>query len=329
MARKQTRRVPERQEAPASDISEDISLDEISDGDADPDSRVFDPNDYEQSIGNGSDQNSEDEEDGEDNDEAELEMLAALQVQREQEEEQRPVIDNHEALCRLEGELSLKHLPWVELQTITSSEPVVPDDVHDDLKRELAFYTQALEAAELGLKTLRKAKVPVDRPADYFAEMVKTDAHMEKIRRKLMDERTKVIASEDARRQRELKKFGKKVQQEKTIERQKTKSAELDKIKALKKSKFDVAVDKAVSSSSTAASKGARNVKRQKKDARFGFGGKKRNSKSNTAKSTDDISGFNSRTMKQGFSGSKAKKGSSGTKSQQRPGKARRLKAKM
>jgi rRNA-processing protein EBP2 len=138
----------------------------------------------------------------------------------------------------LEGELSLKHLPWIELQTVTSSEPIVPDDVHDDLQRELAFYAQALEATEIGLSNLRKAGIPVNRPADYFAEMVKTDAHMEKIRRKLMDERTKLVASEDARRQRELKKFGKKVQQEKLLERQKNKSAELEKINTLKKSKL-------------------------------------------------------------------------------------------
>ncbi|RKP07646.1 eukaryotic rRNA processing [Thamnocephalis sphaerospora] len=212
--------------------------------------------------------------------------------------------------------MKLDHLPWVETQAVTSTEAVNPDDVHDDLKRELAFYTQALEAAEIGLQQLRKAGVPTTRPSDYFAEMVKTDAHMEKIRRKLLDERTKIVASEDARRQRELKKFGKKVQQEKLLERQKAKSTELDRIKTLKKKRkgneltddheedFDVAVEKA---SSGAGSKGGqeKNTKRRRKDAKFGFGGKKRNSKSNTASSTDDMSGYNGRKMKQGFAGVK------------------------
>ncbi|KAI8056897.1 eukaryotic rRNA processing protein EBP2-domain-containing protein [Syncephalis plumigaleata] len=278
MARKQNKRVAEQPAISAEDVSDDsLLLNELSDEEDQSEQRLFDPNDYDEPSREG-EENSEEEEPSDE--EAELEMLAALQAQREQETEQRPTIDNHEALIRLEGELSLKHLPWIELQTVTSSEPIVPDDVHDDLKRELAFYAQALEATEIGLNNLRKAGVPVNRPADYFAEMVKTDAHMEKIRRKLMDERTKLTASEDARRQRELKKFGKKVQQEKLLERQKTKSAELDKIKTLKKKRkgadltddhdedFDVAIDKATSATSTknhGTRSQVRNAKRQKK----------------------------------------------------------------
>lgn len=44
-------------------------------------------------------------------------------------------------------------------------------------------------------------------------------------------------ASEDAKRQRDLKKFGKKVQIEKLQERQKKKTEDMEKIKMLKRSK--------------------------------------------------------------------------------------------
>ena len=54
--------------------------------------------------------------------------------------------------------------------------------------------------------------------------------------------------------------------------------------------------------------------KRQKKNEKFGFGGKKRHAKSNTAESTNDGRGFSSRKMK----------GKTGGAAKARPGKARR-----
>jgi rRNA-processing protein EBP2 len=54
----------------------------------------------------------------------------------------------------------------------------------------------------------------------------------------LLDETAAVKASEDAKRQRELKKFGKKVQVEKLQERQKKKTEDMEKIKMLKRSKL-------------------------------------------------------------------------------------------
>jgi rRNA-processing protein EBP2 len=66
--------------------------------------------------------------------------------------------------------------------------------------------------------------------------MVKSDEHMTKIRKKLIDEEHKIKASEEARRKRDLKKFGKKVQIERLQERQKQKREDLEKIKVMKKS---------------------------------------------------------------------------------------------
>lgn len=68
---------------------------------------------------------------------------------------------------------------------------------------------------------------------------------------------------------------------------------------------------------------GGRNDKRAKKDAKFGFGGKKRHAKSNDAASTSDLTGFSSRKMK----GQQSKTGGGGG-AKARPGKARRASAK-
>lgn len=52
-----------------------------------------------------------------------------------------------------------------------------------------------------------------------------------------MNEDARVKAAEDAKLQRKLKKFGKKVQVERQLQRQKEKSETLEKIKLLKRSK--------------------------------------------------------------------------------------------
>ncbi|GME95917.1 unnamed protein product [Ambrosiozyma monospora] len=92
---------------------------------------------------------------------------------------------------------------------------------------------------------------------DYFAEMVKTDEHMDKMKSKLIKEQTEKKAREEARRQRQLKKFGKQVQNETLIKRQKEKRETLDKINSLKKKRkmneiggdaFDVGIEEAASS---------------------------------------------------------------------------------
>lgn len=97
-------------------------------------------------------------------------------------------------------------------------------------------YKQSLWAAMHAESLFEKASLPFHRPTDYFAEMVKTDAHMAKIRQGLLDEQAGMKASEDARKLRDAKKFGKKVQVERLKERQRDKKAVGDKLESLKKS---------------------------------------------------------------------------------------------
>ena len=80
-------------------------------------------------------------------------------------------------------------------------------------------YKQALYSAQTARSLAQKANFPFTRPADYFAEMVKSDAHMERIRQRLLDESAAIKRSEEKRREREGKKFGKVVQMERMKER--------------------------------------------------------------------------------------------------------------
>ncbi|GAW12696.1 hypothetical protein ANO14919_020660 [Xylariales sp. No.14919] len=212
-------------------------------------------------------------------------------------------------------------------QSLASQEPtadVIGEDLMDDIKRELAFYAQALDAAKRGRALLKAEGVPFSRPTDYFAEMVKDDGHMEKVKAKLIEEASAKKASAEARKLRDLKKFGKQVQVAKLQERQKAKRETLEKIKTLKRKRsetgggdlgtheadlFDVGVDNELNKYNKGLQRGGERgaggpgAKRQKKNEKFGFGGKKKYSKSGDATSSADLSGFSVKRMKGGAKG--------------------------
>ncbi|KAK6876336.1 rRNA-processing protein EBP2 [Candida tropicalis] len=226
-----------------------------------------------------------------------------------------------ESLARIE-------LPWskhsfIEHQSIISADKIETQikDIYDDTERELAFYKQGLDAVKQARTTLLKLKVPFSRPMDYFAEMVKSDEHMDKLKNKLLTEAANKKASEDAKKQRQLKKFGKQVQNATLQERAKQKRETLEKINSLKKKRganeisndddFQIALEEATRENDNRDNKRRKpNSKRLAKDAKYGFGGKKRGKRENDAQSSADISGFSTRKMK--------------GKSSSRPGKSKR-----
>ncbi|KAF9869461.1 rRNA processing protein [Colletotrichum karsti] len=229
-------------------------------------------------------------------------------------------------------------VPFATHQSLISSKPTAESvpDVQDDLQRELAILSQALEGARKGRTLLLKEGVPFSRPSDYFAEMAKDDGQMQKIKDKLIEEASNKKAAAEARKLRDLKKFGKQVQVAKLQERQKAKKDTLEKIKTLKRKRqegsgnldthegdlFDVAVDNELKGHRNSKTGGPRgsgsgvNAKRQKKNEKYGFGGKKRHSKSGDAMSSGDLSGFNAKRMKGGVANGRVTK--------TRPGKNRR-----
>ncbi|CAG8499398.1 1124_t:CDS:2 [Paraglomus brasilianum] len=199
---------------------------------------------------------------------------------------QKLTINNKTALKELYKEIKLD-VPWIETQAVTSEDPIQIKDANNDMERELAFYKQALQSAITARSLFQSLSVPFSRPSDYFAEMVKSDELMSRVRQRLLDEDAQIKASEQARKQRESKKFGKK---RKGIE-----DTAID-------DDFEIALEEAAREDRPVKrQKIGKSAKRSKKDAKFGFGGKKRYAKSNTAQSTADISDFNPRAMKGGW----------------------------
>ena len=231
-------------------------------------------------------------------------------------------------------------LPFSAHQTITTNPSSVTqiEDIDDDLSRELAFYSSALAGAKAARSLLLAEGVPFSRPTDYFAEMVKSDDHMKRVKSRLVSEEAGRKASAEAKKMREAKKFGKAVQMEKQKERAKMKRDMLDKVNVLKRKRkggeaegvgegdFDIALDdakddapkKRAKNDSRSSERTQPNKKRQAKDQNFGFGGKKRFGKSGDAASTGDMRGYPS---------PKRAKAQTKKPQKQRPGKNRRATA--
>ena len=120
---------------------------------------------------------------------------------------------------------------WVERMALTAVKPL-PSDLapDDDPKREEVFIQHTMLSVAKGLQMLDAAKVPWKRPADYYAEMYKTDVQMSRIRESI--DKTKKQAEEKAHRRamKDQKKFGKEVQAEVLRQRAKYKREMNDKI---------------------------------------------------------------------------------------------------
>jgi rRNA-processing protein EBP2 len=195
------------------------------------------------------DDNGDEGEDGDEDDEdiplSDIESLAS-EDRADVIPHQRLTINNTAALQRSLKSFALPaSLPFSAVQSVTSAEPVEIKDAEDDLNRELAFYRQSLDAVTEARARLKAEGKPFSRPTDYFAEMVKSEEQMGKVRAKMLDEAARKKASADARRQRDLKKFGKAVQVAKLQERQKEKKETLDRIQTLKRSEYSCGRDDA------------------------------------------------------------------------------------
>jgi len=193
-------------------------------------------------ITNGASHDAAEDEDGEEEDEegiplSDLDSLAS-EEKGDLIPKQRLTINNTTALLKAHKSISLPYasLPFSAYQTITTDDPVSIPDIDDDLNRELAFYKQSLAAVKSARRQLEAEGTPFSRPVDYFAEMVKSDEHMGKVKKVLVDKAAGKKASEEAKKLREAKKFGKQVQVAKLQERDKAKRETMERINTLKRS---------------------------------------------------------------------------------------------
>ena len=148
-----------------------------------------DDGDEEDEVGDEDDEEG-DEEDGEGDEKDEGEVNSEEEVDEKIQKYNQLETNNHtnsKALSVVIAELAATHskLHWAEKFVIVPPSPLPfggngnaesnPLDIHDDLKREVAFYNTALEAVNIARLKCKEAGVPFARPEDFFAEMVKTD----------------------------------------------------------------------------------------------------------------------------------------------------------
>jgi rRNA-processing protein EBP2 len=214
-------------------------------------------------------------------------------------------------------------IEWTHSLAVDYKHEGAPVDVNDDLTREMSFYTQGLECAREAYLKLQELDVPFLRPADYYAEMIKSDTHMLKIKDKLLFQKRQMEESEERRKQREAKKYGKEVQAERLKERAQQKKRDIEGVKKWRKGRSDSgfadgeepfevegegrpAKKQKVNASpwDRSGGKGAGGGRggrgggrggrgsRTARDAKFGYGGRKGSAKRNSAESTADESGF-------------------------------------
>lgn len=260
-------------------------------------------------------------------------------------EAKKSFINNVGALKEMVQEIK-SDLPWIEHLDLTVH-PIRPpnplqeqlgadpddlsgDEIHNDVKREMKFHRQAQAAVLEGIPRLHKLNIPTKRPDDYFAEMVKSDEHMKKLRENLLSKQQSIERSEKAKKLRAMRKFGKQVQQEVSSRRQKEKKEMIEAVKKFRKGKTksldfleeqkNVRNNKSQTSAEQKQQQFQPNKRRQFKNEKFGFGGQKKRSKQNTKQSTDDVSSFSVR--RNAALPQKHKKRKQGKKN--RPGKSRR-----
>ena len=98
-----------------------------------------------------------------------------------------------------------KKINWLEFPVEISSteipEYLNPDD---DIKRELIFYNIAKENAIKGMIELKKLGEKLNRPDDYFVEMLKSDEQMMKVKKQIINEQ-QYIKRFEAKKQKNAK----------------------------------------------------------------------------------------------------------------------------
>lgn len=201
------------------------------------------------------------------------------------------------------------------------------DPILNDFRRETTFHRQAQGAVMDGIARLKKLGVSTLRPDDYFAEMAKTDQHMQKVRDNLMKKQVIAQRSERARQLRQQRNIGKQMQVEATLKKQAEKKKMLEEVKKYRKGirqDLDFLEDKKKVQHKQQNRKTNPKVqlKANMKNSKYGFGGKKRGGKRNTKSSSADVSEYR-RPQKPGKRGMKGK-----GKGNQRLGKSRRMQMK-
>lgn len=259
--------------------------------------------------------------------EAEIAALQSIRAEQAEENELQPKTTSYNKAGLLQAleNMETDTLPFLETFQICEFNVDI-EDQHDDLQREMSFYKHALLAVKSGRDKLESLGIPSRRPLDFFCENLKTDAHMNKIKDKLILEDKKMEAFE-LRKQREMnKKFNKQVSILKKEEKAQKVKAEINETTKQRKGKSSPApsLDR-LQDGDDSGSIQKKSSKRVAMDKKYGFGGKSHAVKRREeSKSLSDMSGFNPRGGKDVRRERRPKGGGGSAAGKSRPGKAAR-----
>jgi len=129
-----------------------------------------------------------------------------------------------------------KKINWLEFPVEVSSteipEYLNPDD---DIKRELIFYNIAKENAIKGMIELKKLGEKLNRPDDYFVEMLKSDEQMMKVKKQIINEQQYIKRFEAKKQKMQNIKFAKTMKDFQNKERSSFKRQTLEGVEKWKK----------------------------------------------------------------------------------------------
>ena len=105
-----------------------------------------------------------------------------------------------------------KNIDWLEFP-VSISESTIPPNLNpdDDIKRELIFYNIAKENAIKGMIELKKLGEKLNRPDDYFVEMLKSDEQMMKVKKQIINEQQYIKRFEAKKQKMQNIKFAKSI----------------------------------------------------------------------------------------------------------------------
>lgn len=103
-----------------------------------------------------------------------------------------------------------KKVSWLENLTIISDDEIDQNlNPDDDIKRELFFYNLAKKNAINGLIKLKKLGEKINRPDDYFVEMLKSDEQMANVKKQIIKEQQFIKKFEQKKQKLQNIKFAK------------------------------------------------------------------------------------------------------------------------
>merc|ERR1712072_1115192 len=100
----------------------------------------------------------------------------------------------------------------------------------DGVKLEGAFMEIATDACKEAYRRLRVMKVPSSRPTDFYAEMLRTDAQMFKVRARASEEQRRIKIVEQRKSAQAAKRFAKQVRTKRLVDKAGEKRKTLDEI---------------------------------------------------------------------------------------------------